>query len=82
MDIVIGTHIPEEFLEEFAMDILADQQCAVWEEHLLVCELCQDRLDEADEYIRDMKAALVEMSDSAVGDQRRLAKPMTAASHA
>jgi hypothetical protein len=84
MDTNFGTHIPEEVLDEFALDMLTDMHCAGWEEHLLLCELCQDRLDEADEYIRAMKSALAAFRDPATEFEKRrpLAKPMTSATHA
>jgi hypothetical protein len=84
MDINLGTHIPEELLEEFAMDMLAEEVRAVWEEHLLVCGSCQNLLDETDKYISDMKSGLAAFCDPATdfGERRPLAKPMTSATHA
>jgi hypothetical protein len=52
----------------------------VWEEHLLICARCQDRLAEADEYVRVMKGAAAEVSELGAGENRRsLAKPMLVA---
>jgi len=87
-----GKHIPEAILDEFVMEMLCEQDCAHWEEHLLVCNICQDRLVEADEYVRVVKAAAAaianplsdqELPPSAeFGERRALAKPMMAATHA
>ena len=85
----LNHHIPEEILEEFAMQMLGEVDSARWEEHMLICTACQDRVAEADEYIRTVKAAASAMCDSAVGEnrppttdqtgRRGLAKPMMAA---
>jgi hypothetical protein len=52
-----ASHVPEDVLEEYAMGMLPDQGCVPVEEHLLLCLVCQTRLDAADEYIRTVKAA-------------------------
>ncbi len=77
-------HIPEEMLDEFVMEMLTEQECAVWEEHLLICASCQDRVARADEYVSVVKSAAAAISDPAsdqnqVQNRRKLAKPMMAA---
>ena len=81
-------HVPEEMLDEFVMEMLSEQDCAHWEEHLLMCARCQDRVAEADEYVRVVKGAAATISDPSSdqnGDQdggerrRSLAKPMLVA---
>ena len=69
----LHSHIPEEILEEFSMDMLPEESCSLWEEHLLVCATCQDRVGEADEYIQAMKAAATGIS------RQGLMKPIVAA---
>jgi hypothetical protein len=73
----LNHHIPEEILDEFAMEKLPEPDCALWEEHLLICAACQDRLAEMDEFIRAAKDAA-----EAFRKGRGLAKPAAAASHA
>lgn len=86
MNTNFGDHIPEAIFDEFAMEMLCEEDCAFWEEHLLICDVCQDRLVEADEYIRvvrDAAAAIANpRSDEDVRKRRALAKPMMAATHA
>ncbi len=77
-------HIPDDMLDEFVMEMLSEQDCAFWEEHLLICTTCQDRVAEADEYIRVMKHAAAAISDPSSEqdrgqNRRRLAKPMLVA---
>jgi hypothetical protein len=70
-------HIPEDILDEFVMEMLSEQDCAFWEEHLLICTTCQDRVAEADEYVRVMKSAAASIFE---GQSRRSpAKPMLVA---
>jgi len=50
-------HASEDVLETYAMGKLSAEDCAPLEEHLLLCCICQRRLEQADEYIRVMRAA-------------------------
>lgn len=77
-------HISEDILEQYALGRLSDDASAPVEEHLLVCPTCQDALQEADEYIRAIKAAVSSLEREAAGDsrfvrdfriQQRLSKP-------
>lgn len=51
-------HFSYQVLEDYAMDMLSDQDGAPVEEHVLLCSVCQDLLTEADEYIKVVKAAM------------------------
>ena len=57
MNASFKTHLSEDVLELYTMDKLPDAVCASAEEHLLICEACQLRLQETDEYVRIAKAA-------------------------
>lgn len=50
-------HPSEDALEEYALGLLAEEDAAELEEHLLVCASCQDRLRETDEFIAAMREA-------------------------
>jgi hypothetical protein len=82
-EVVVGAsfnrhHIPEDILDEFVMEMLSEQDCAFWEEHLLICPTCQDRVAEADEYVRVVKSAAAQFRT-----HRGLSKPvLAAATHA
>jgi len=54
-------HIPEDMLDEFVMEMLPEQDYIFWEEHLLICPTCQDRLAQTDEYVRLIKSAAAEL---------------------
>ncbi|MEO7651269.1 MAG: hypothetical protein ABIZ80_12450, partial [Bryobacteraceae bacterium] len=51
MQLQIGPHLEEIHLEQYSMGSLPEGQIAAFEEHLLACEACQDRLLEMDTYI-------------------------------
>jgi hypothetical protein len=49
-------HISEDELELYAVSRdIPESRFAALEEHLLVCEVCQDRLQELDEYVAAMR---------------------------
>lgn len=56
-------HLTEDVLESYALAQLSAQDCPATEEHLLICPICQDRLDRAEEYIRIVKVATSILAD-------------------
>jgi hypothetical protein len=50
-------HPDEDVFEDYAFERLGESEIAHFEEHLLVCERCQQTLARTDDYIRLMKAA-------------------------
>src|SRR5579863_6534565 len=54
-------HPGEDRLEEYAFRRLREKEIEPLEEHLLICETCQDRLAAVDEYILSMKTAAAQM---------------------
>jgi hypothetical protein len=61
MDIDADNHIEETTLERYSMGSLAEGESAGVEQHLLICQICQTRVTEADAYIRAMKGAVPEL---------------------
>jgi hypothetical protein len=51
-------HPLEDVFEDYAFERLRPLETSDFEEHLLVCEKCQDTLATTDEYIRLMKTAI------------------------
>lgn len=47
----MGAHADEELLERYSMGTLPEPDLARFEEHLLVCSHCQDRLNEMDGFL-------------------------------
>ena len=50
-------HSTDEELEQYAMGTLPGEWLPEVEEHLLVCETCQERLTASDEFVRVFRAA-------------------------
>jgi hypothetical protein len=54
--VVLSKHLHEDAFEDYVFERLAEPQLCEFEEHLLICEACQEQLARTDEYIRVMKA--------------------------
>jgi anti-sigma factor RsiW len=50
-------HIPDDNLEAYSLRQLSSTVAAPVEDHLMVCESCQTRLMEWDEYVAAMRVA-------------------------
>lgn len=57
LKIMPNRHPHRDVFEDYAFDRLPEDETAEFEEHLLICEQCQDILARTDEYILVMKAA-------------------------
>ena len=57
MEIVIGSHLQEPELEEYSMGTLSETSPEAFEEHLLACDSCQDRLLEMEAYVNAIRSA-------------------------
>ena len=51
------THIAEDALELYSLQRVSEDALPEIEEHLLICHMCQDRLEETDRFIEAMKEA-------------------------
>lgn len=51
-------HCDEQVLEEYCLGLLNERRANVVEEHLLVCEKCQEALEAQNEFVQCLKAAL------------------------
>jgi hypothetical protein len=60
MHLALTEHPSVEILEEYCFKRLPPALLEPLEEHLLICEICQDALLEIDEYIQLMKFAIAE----------------------
>ena len=63
-------HATEEALESYSMGTLPEAEAGILEEHLLVCAACQERLTEADRYVRAVRAAASKLRAGAPADRR------------
>lgn len=56
MQLELGPHLEGAELERYSMHALDEAQVALFEEHLLACTKCQDRLLEMDAYINAVRS--------------------------
>ncbi|MBI2689491.1 MAG: hypothetical protein HYX27_24555 [Acidobacteria bacterium] len=63
-------HPQDETLELYVLGRLQEPELGQLEEHMLVCEGCQERLDEATDYVSVVKAAAEHVAAEAVGEKR------------
>jgi anti-sigma factor RsiW len=63
--------VHDDTIERYAMGRLAKASLARFEEHLLLCEECQDRVFEADAYLAALRGTLEQPAVAAAHDERR-----------
>jgi hypothetical protein len=64
--------VHDETIEKYAMGRISQQSLARFEEHLLLCESCQNQVTLTDAYLQAMRSALHETATcSVVGERRR-----------
>ena len=57
-------HINEEEIEQYSLGTVPKEQLTSLEEHLLICETCQNRVHDADRYTAAMRIAAEEKRNS------------------
>ncbi|MBK5290815.1 MAG: hypothetical protein JJE04_03850 [Acidobacteriia bacterium] len=50
-------HLSEELLEQYSLGHISEQEELLVEEHILLCDLCQRKLQEADEFVQAFRIA-------------------------
>ena len=71
MPIKIGSHFTEETLELYALGQLPEATIVSVEEHMLVCEHCQARLERADQFFDITAAAALELQKEEVEAEKK-----------
>jgi hypothetical protein len=51
-------HIPEDVLDRYAVRGLPEAEAVPVEEHLLICTICQDRLQLTDDFVAALRSAV------------------------
>jgi len=59
------SHLTEGSFEAYSLGSLPEEDCAHFEEHLLVCSSCQDHLTEVEDYLRAARTATRELRHDA-----------------
>lgn len=77
---MVNSHLNETAMDQYALGLIPEEEAAVFEEHLLICGSCQQRLAQNDAFVKAMQAASAEyVKESGHGwATRRAAMPMLA----
>jgi hypothetical protein len=76
----VDTHLSEEAVENYAVGRLPEAQLASFEEHLFLCQSCQERLDEEDEFAAAMWSSDGTAKPAPLGTTTRSFPPALASS--
>jgi hypothetical protein len=57
---VVKYHLDETAMDHYALGLMPEEEISVFEEHLLVCDSCQERLAQNDVFVKAMQAASAE----------------------
>ena len=66
MELEIEQHADEDQLERYSMQTMKAKESAEFEEHLLMCESCQERFMEVDAYVESIRRVAVSLLNYAV----------------
>jgi uncharacterized CHY-type Zn-finger protein len=66
----LSNHPHEDLFEDYSFDRLSEQETALFEEHLLMCQECQKLLASTEEYVEQMKGASLAYAATLRGSQR------------
>ena len=50
-------HMDEDEIEKYSMGAVSEEECARFDEHLLICEFCRNRVTKSDDYVVAMQGA-------------------------
>lgn len=73
----LNEHAGEEILERYAMSTLPDVEVEPFEEHLLICPVCQRRLEEMDAYVLAAGTAAAKLRQESPSAWRNFAARLT-----
>src|SRR5579871_2267595 len=69
-------HPNEEQVERFSLGTLSERESSSFEEHLLICQSCQDRVAASDRFVAAMQDASLRIRHSGLHANRRWKFPV------
>ena len=70
MELEIERHADEDQFERYSMQTMKARESAEFEEHLLVCETCQERFMEVDAYVGSIRRVAASLLNCAASRAR------------
>jgi hypothetical protein len=64
-----GGHVSDDVIEQYSMGTLPVFEVEPFEKHLLVCEACQDRLRDMDDFLAALRAAARKIARHVPGEE-------------
>jgi hypothetical protein len=71
MRLETNRHMDEEAIERYSLGNISEEEASQFEEHLLICESCQNRVTESDDYVSTMQCASAEIRAQAFRTEKR-----------
>jgi len=75
MQLGIGSHLDDADLEQYSMGKLPEVRLAPFEEHLLACESCQDRLLETEAFVNAVRSVSPKLRAASSSPRRNRFRP-------
>jgi len=75
MSLILSEHPSDHVVERYATNDLAGEEKNDFEEHLLLCHTCQNRLTKSDEYLVALRTATRTIRELRSCSPRSLPKP-------
>ena len=72
MTVLDHGHLTEDAIESYSLGRLPDPESEIFEEHVLLCASCQDRLQQMDEFIAAFKVASAKMRREPLSSESEL----------
>lgn len=70
-NITVGNHLSDDLIERYSLNQLPEDSVLEFEDHLLLCEGCQHRLTDAEQYLRIASTAAAELHRKPVESELR-----------
>src|SRR5260221_4435827 len=75
MQLGIGSHLDDADLEQYSMGMLPEVRLVPFEEHLLACESCQDRLLETEAFVNAVRSVSPKLRAASPSPRRNRFRP-------
>jgi hypothetical protein len=71
MRLETNRHPSEEEIEKYSLGDMSEEECSRFEEHILICEFCQNRVTESDNFVSTMQAAGAQIRQEGLKARKR-----------
>lgn len=72
----IDRHLGDDEVERYSMGTMSEEELAPFEEHLLICGACRERVEKDDQFVRGVQRAAPAARAAQVQPPRRMVQPV------